>query len=71
MPLYEVTAGKPPHLIGPRLIKAKNKAAALAYAVGTWVNIEKCDAERAHVLSSRSVKVEDASGITVEGDGTE
>jgi hypothetical protein len=68
MPLYEVTAGKPPNLIGPRLIKAKNKATALSFAVGTWFKIDKCDAERAHVLSSRGTKIEDATGITVEGD---
>lgn len=64
--LYEITAGKPPNVIGPRLVKAKNLAQARAFAVKDWIKVEACDAERAHVLASRHVKVEDATGITVE-----
>lgn len=68
MALYEVTAGKPPNVLGPRLIEAKNVAQALAFAVESWVKVDRCSAARAHVLAGRHVKIEYANGEPPPGE---
>lgn len=63
MPLYEVTAAQDSRqdILGPRLIQAKTRGSALAFAAKTWIKIEKTTPLRAHILAGRGVKVEDAT----------
>lgn len=57
MALYEVT----PKGGAPRLIEAHTKQGARSFAAKDAIEVVRCTAMRAHTLSARGVKVEDAT----------